>query len=242
MEYLKANSRYPATSPRPFGRESARGHLVGVRWSLEGALGFLHGPTWSGVRGPGGDAGRWMQGDGSDCSFPSSTREAAAARSPAPEPSLPAQEEVHTWPPRCQPHVCLLRTTLHPPVLQNCWQDGSWLHQGLGPWGKYLGGAQGFSGPNLACAVVTGGTGPSDDLIGPSLCPQVDLGHIYGDNLDRQYQLRLFKDGKLKYQVAMDMRMELWEGPSTKVFPGRGYCVLRGPASGVGGVREEERQ
>lgn len=29
----------------------------------------------------------------------------------------------------------------------------------------------------------------------------VDLGHIYGDNLDRQYQLRLLKDGKLKYQV-----------------------------------------
>nr|XP_045012027.1 prostaglandin G/H synthase 1 isoform X2 [Jaculus jaculus] len=29
----------------------------------------------------------------------------------------------------------------------------------------------------------------------------VDLGHIYGDNLDRQYHLRLFKDGKLKYQV-----------------------------------------
>ncbi|OWK10572.1 PTGS1 [Cervus elaphus hippelaphus] len=26
----------------------------------------------------------------------------------------------------------------------------------------------------------------------------VDLGHIYGDNLERQYQLRLFKDGKLK--------------------------------------------
>ncbi|KAM3825455.1 prostaglandin G/H synthase 1 [Vipera latastei] len=29
----------------------------------------------------------------------------------------------------------------------------------------------------------------------------VDLGHIYGDNLERQHQLRLFKDGKLKYQV-----------------------------------------
>ncbi|XP_036288806.1 prostaglandin G/H synthase 1 isoform X3 [Pipistrellus kuhlii] len=29
----------------------------------------------------------------------------------------------------------------------------------------------------------------------------VDLGHIYGDSLDRQYQLRLFKDGKLKYQM-----------------------------------------
>uniref|UniRef100_A0A8D1T2J1 Prostaglandin G/H synthase 1 n=1 Tax=Sus scrofa TaxID=9823 RepID=A0A8D1T2J1_PIG len=29
----------------------------------------------------------------------------------------------------------------------------------------------------------------------------VDLGHIYGDNLERQYHLRLFKDGKLKYQV-----------------------------------------
>uniref|UniRef100_A0A3Q2ID79 Prostaglandin G/H synthase 1 n=1 Tax=Equus caballus TaxID=9796 RepID=A0A3Q2ID79_HORSE len=29
----------------------------------------------------------------------------------------------------------------------------------------------------------------------------VDLGHIYGDNLERQYHLRLFKDGKLKYQM-----------------------------------------
>ncbi|XP_039220154.1 prostaglandin G/H synthase 1 isoform X1 [Crotalus tigris] len=29
----------------------------------------------------------------------------------------------------------------------------------------------------------------------------VDLGHIYGDNLERQHHLRLFKDGKLKYQV-----------------------------------------
>lgn len=26
-------------------------------------------------------------------------------------------------------------------------------------------------------------------------------GHIYGDTLDRQLQLRLHKDGKLKYQV-----------------------------------------
>ncbi|XP_030063156.1 prostaglandin G/H synthase 1 isoform X1 [Microcaecilia unicolor] len=30
----------------------------------------------------------------------------------------------------------------------------------------------------------------------------VDLSHIYGDTLDRQYALRLFKDGKLKYQVV----------------------------------------
>ncbi|CAO2597612.1 Prostaglandin G/H synthase 1 [Lemmus lemmus] len=29
----------------------------------------------------------------------------------------------------------------------------------------------------------------------------IDLGHIYGDNLERQYHLRLFKDGKLKYQM-----------------------------------------
>ena len=46
-------------------------------------------------------------------------------------------------------------------------------------------------------------------MSGPSLCTQVDLGHIYGDNLDRQYQLRLFKDGKLKYQVVLDMGMVL---------------------------------
>ncbi|XP_072840660.2 prostaglandin G/H synthase 1 [Pogona vitticeps] len=30
----------------------------------------------------------------------------------------------------------------------------------------------------------------------------VDLGHIYGDNLERQHQLRLFRDGKLKYQMV----------------------------------------
>lgn len=31
---------------------------------------------------------------------------------------------------------------------------------------------------------------------------QVDLSHIYGGNLDRQNKLRLFKDGKLRYQVG----------------------------------------
>ncbi|KAL4635953.1 prostaglandin G/H synthase 2-like [Arapaima gigas] len=30
----------------------------------------------------------------------------------------------------------------------------------------------------------------------------VDLSHIYGDTLERQHKLRLFKDGKLKYQVV----------------------------------------
>ncbi|XP_030873752.1 prostaglandin G/H synthase 1 isoform X2 [Leptonychotes weddellii] len=49
----------------------------------------------------------------------------------------------------------------------------------------------------------------------------VDLGHIYGDNLERQYQLRLFKDGKLKYQVVLGLRMGQWERPPV-VFPGRG--------------------
>uniref|UniRef100_A0AAQ5ZE30 Prostaglandin G/H synthase 2 n=1 Tax=Amphiprion ocellaris TaxID=80972 RepID=A0AAQ5ZE30_AMPOC len=29
----------------------------------------------------------------------------------------------------------------------------------------------------------------------------VDLNHIYGDNLEKQHKLRLFKDGKLKYQI-----------------------------------------
>ncbi|XP_075435442.1 prostaglandin G/H synthase 1 [Ascaphus truei] len=29
----------------------------------------------------------------------------------------------------------------------------------------------------------------------------VDLSHIYGDNLERQHKLRLFKDGKMKYQI-----------------------------------------
>uniref|UniRef100_A0A673TL84 Prostaglandin G/H synthase 1 n=1 Tax=Suricata suricatta TaxID=37032 RepID=A0A673TL84_SURSU len=43
----------------------------------------------------------------------------------------------------------------------------------------------------------------------------VDLGHIYGDNLERQYQLRLFKDGKLKYQV---LRGEMYP-PSVEEAP-----------------------
>ena len=30
----------------------------------------------------------------------------------------------------------------------------------------------------------------------------MDLHHIYGDTLERQHKLRLFKDGKLKYQVS----------------------------------------
>ncbi|KFZ67224.1 Prostaglandin G/H synthase 1, partial [Podiceps cristatus] len=30
----------------------------------------------------------------------------------------------------------------------------------------------------------------------------VDLGHLYGDSLQRQHQLRLFRDGKLKFQVV----------------------------------------
>uniref|UniRef100_A0A8D0G910 Prostaglandin G/H synthase 1 n=1 Tax=Sphenodon punctatus TaxID=8508 RepID=A0A8D0G910_SPHPU len=30
----------------------------------------------------------------------------------------------------------------------------------------------------------------------------VDLGHLYGDSLERQHALRLFQDGKLKYQVV----------------------------------------
>lgn len=31
---------------------------------------------------------------------------------------------------------------------------------------------------------------------------QVDASHIYGDDIMRQLQLRLHKDGKLKYQVV----------------------------------------
>lgn len=31
---------------------------------------------------------------------------------------------------------------------------------------------------------------------------QVDLNHVYGETLERQHKLRLFKDGKMKYQVC----------------------------------------
>ncbi|KAL1022835.1 hypothetical protein UPYG_G00033020 [Umbra pygmaea] len=45
----------------------------------------------------------------------------------------------------------------------------------------------------------------SDQKMGPAftkaLSHGVDLGHIYGDNLVKQHKLRLFKDGKLKFQV-----------------------------------------
>nr|XP_009688184.1 PREDICTED: prostaglandin G/H synthase 1 [Struthio camelus australis] len=36
----------------------------------------------------------------------------------------------------------------------------------------------------------------------PDVIALVDLGHLYGDNLQRQHQLRLFRDGKLKFQVV----------------------------------------
>lgn len=45
---------------------------------------------------------------------------------------------------------------------------------------------------------MTGASQSSRDTL---LSPQVDLGHLYGDNLQRQHQLRLFQDGKLKFQV-----------------------------------------
>ncbi|XP_070252132.1 prostaglandin G/H synthase 2-like [Myotis yumanensis] len=45
----------------------------------------------------------------------------------------------------------------------------------------------------------------TDDKRGPAftkgLGHGVDLSHVYGETLDRQHKLRLFKDGKLKYQV-----------------------------------------
>jgi len=47
----------------------------------------------------------------------------------------------------------------------------------------------------------------------------VDLGHIYGETLERQHKLRLFKDGKLKYQVCaiqIDIETELKRDSSPK--------------------------
>lgn len=45
----------------------------------------------------------------------------------------------------------------------------------------------------------------SDQKRGPAfttgLAHGVDLSHIYGETLDRQHKLRLFKDGKMKYQI-----------------------------------------
>lgn len=32
----------------------------------------------------------------------------------------------------------------------------------------------------------------------------MDLSHVYGDNLEKQHKLRLFKDGKLRYQVHVE--------------------------------------
>lgn len=82
------------------------------------------------------------------------------------------------------------------------------------------------------------------DLSGLSFSPQVDLGHIYGDNLERQYQLRLFKDGKLKYQVALG----LWTGggggllwSSLAGAVGGPEWWPRRPVAGAGGVNPGRR-
>lgn len=48
---------------------------------------------------------------------------------------------------------------------------------------------------------------------------QVDLSHIYGDNLDRQNKLRLFKDGKLRYQVGGIKDGRLLPGASDSAGP-----------------------
>lgn len=55
---------------------------------------------------------------------------------------------------------------------------------------------------------------------------QVDLGNIYGDNLERQHVLRLFKDGKLKYQVGVQQEVLPDRGLSLLSFPiGRTSCL-----------------
>ncbi|KAG8447838.1 hypothetical protein GDO86_015082 [Hymenochirus boettgeri] len=51
----------------------------------------------------------------------------------------------------------------------------------------------------------------------------VDLSHVYGDTLERQHTLRLFKDGKLKYQV---IKGEVYppsvvEAPVYMIYPDR---------------------
>lgn len=40
---------------------------------------------------------------------------------------------------------------------------------------------------------------------------QVDLNHIYGEELSRQHKLRLLKDGKLKYQVGFLLLCKLFK-------------------------------
>nr|XP_021399454.1 prostaglandin G/H synthase 1 [Lonchura striata domestica] len=51
----------------------------------------------------------------------------------------------------------------------------------------------------------------------------VDLGHLYGDNLQRQHQLRLFRDGKLKFQVVDGEVYPpmVTEAPVHMVYPSR---------------------
>ncbi|XP_053137618.1 prostaglandin G/H synthase 1 [Hemicordylus capensis] len=49
----------------------------------------------------------------------------------------------------------------------------------------------------------------------------VDLGNVYGDNLERQHELRLFRDGKLKFQVV-DGEMyppTVLEAPVHMIYP-----------------------
>lgn len=61
-----------------------------------------------------------------------------------------------------------------------------------------------------------------DPGISDSVSVLVNLGHIYGDNLERQYQLRLFKDGKLKYQVALGLGAGVLGRAFHPVSSGRG--------------------
>lgn len=68
------------------------------------------------------------------------TREEAVAGCSAPGPATAAEKEVHSSPSGDQHLVCLFCTTLHSPVLQDLWEDGSWLYQGLGPRGECAGG------------------------------------------------------------------------------------------------------
>ncbi|KAH0615609.1 hypothetical protein JD844_005063 [Phrynosoma platyrhinos] len=67
----------------------------------------------------------------------------------------------------------------------------------------------------------------------PEYFLQVDLGHIYGDNLERQHKLRLFRDGKLKYQI---LKGEVYpptvtEAPVHMIYPKH---VLPGDQLAVG--------
>lgn len=117
-------------------------------------------------------------------------RETSPARCETVDRKVFQEAKVSSRSPRNQSDVCFHGSAFHPPVLQD--QPQSWrrLHQCSGTRGE------GHAGRNMDPSIL-------DDFKTTSFwfISQVDASNIYGEELARQHELRLHKDGKLKYQV-----------------------------------------